>query len=265
MSNVNQDRYAVEREQEGSSRPPVLIVEISDSRKCLDMKHVDRNNVQHLVSVIGDKNNNVVEKHVTYKSPWNMPHLCHQYNRDGEVSFKWLQTERYKNNLTFFGTYHIGTSITVRMERARTMKPFLVGLTLPDEMETDIRVGEVVDERTSKVYDEFSSSEQPTSVTLKRIMESKNQELVLGYHSETQEDHANQENTNKKGSEDDKDNTEDQWCNDSPCVWASNRNGMIEWDENGIKEVIADNPHPSVHPTVRPTHIKDTTNALHVL
>jgi hypothetical protein len=36
------------------------------------MKHVDGNNVQRLVSVIGDEKNNVVKKHVTYKSPWNM-------------------------------------------------------------------------------------------------------------------------------------------------------------------------------------------------
>ena len=57
------------------------------------------------------------------------------------------------------------------MESARTMKPYLVGLTLIDEMEADFRVDEV-DERTAKVYDEFSS-EQPTSETLKRIMESK--------------------------------------------------------------------------------------------
>jgi hypothetical protein len=55
--------------------PPVRITEISETRKCLDMKHVDGNNVQRLMSVIGDKKNNVVEKHVTYKSPWNMPCL----------------------------------------------------------------------------------------------------------------------------------------------------------------------------------------------
>jgi hypothetical protein len=56
------------------------------------------------------------------------------------------------------------------MKSARTTKPFLVGLTLIDEMEVDIRVDEV-DERTAKVYGEFSS-EQPTSETLKSIMES---------------------------------------------------------------------------------------------
>jgi hypothetical protein len=144
--------------------------------KCLHMKHVDGNNVQRLMSVIGDKKNNVVEKHVTYKSPWNMHPLCHEYDRDSEVSFKWQRTDRYKKNLTFFGTYHIRTSITVLMESARTTKPFLlVGLTLIDEMEADIHVNEV-DERTAKICDEFSS-EQPTSETLKRIMESEIQEL----------------------------------------------------------------------------------------
>jgi hypothetical protein len=147
--------------------PPVRITEISDTRKCLDMKHLDGNNVQHLVSVTGNEKNNVVEKHVTYKSPWNMPRLCHEYDRDGEVSFKWLQTDRYEKNLTFFGTHHIGTCITVLMESARNMEPFLLGLMLIEEMEADICVDEV-DERTAKVYNEFSSG-QRTSETLKRI------------------------------------------------------------------------------------------------
>jgi hypothetical protein len=138
MSNVNQENYAVEREPEGSVRPPVRIIEISDTRKCIHMKYMDGNNVQRRVSVIGDDNKSIVEKHVTYTSPWSMPCLCQEYDRDGEVSFKWLRTERYETNLTFFGTYHIGTSIAVRMERARTTKPFPVGLTLLEE--TDIRV-----------------------------------------------------------------------------------------------------------------------------
>jgi hypothetical protein len=135
-----------------------------------DMKHMDGNNVQRLVSVIGDEKNNVIKKHVTYKSPWNMPRLCHQYGKDGKVTFKWLQTDRYENNLTFFGTYHIRTCITVLMESARTMKPFLTGLTIIEEMEADIRVDEV-DEHTAKVYNEFSCG-QRTSETLKRIMAS---------------------------------------------------------------------------------------------
>jgi hypothetical protein len=67
--------------------------------------------------------------------------------------------------------------------------------------------------------------EQPTSITLKRIMESEIQELVLGYRSGTQKEHPNQENTNEKRNEDDKDDTECQF-------WASNSNGMVEWDEN---------------------------------
>jgi hypothetical protein len=78
MWNDNPERYAVEPQAEGSVRPPVQIVEISDTRKCLDMRYDDGNNVQHLVSVIGDENNNVIEKHVTYKSPWNMPRLCYE-------------------------------------------------------------------------------------------------------------------------------------------------------------------------------------------
>ncbi len=129
-----------------------------------------------------------------------------------------------------WNTYHIGTSITVLMESARTMKPFLAGLTLIEEMETDIRVDEV-DERTAKVYNEFSSG-QRTSETLKRIMESEVQELVLEYRRETKEDHGKTEKAVEKRNEDDNNDTECQWCHDCPCVWSSNRNGMIEWDEN---------------------------------
>jgi hypothetical protein len=110
------------------------------------------------------------------------------------------------------------------MERVRTTKPFLVGLTLLEEMETDICVDEE-DERTLKVYDELSS-EQPTSITLKRIMESE-------IRSGTREENPNEENTNEERNEDDKNNnTECQCIKESPCVWASNSNGMVEWDEN---------------------------------
>jgi hypothetical protein len=128
------------------------------------------------------------------------------------------------------------------MERARTKKPYLVGLTLLEEMEMDICVEEV-DERTLKVYSDFSS-EQPTSITLKRIIKSKIQELVLGYRTGTQDEHANQEKTNEKPKEEDKDNTECQWCNNSPCVWDSNRNGIVEWDENEHGHLVG-NEKPS--------------------
>jgi hypothetical protein len=74
------------------------------------------------------------------------------------------------------------------MESARTLKPFLVGLTLIEEMEADIPVDEV-DKRTAKVYYELSSG-QRTSKTLKRIMDLETQELVLGYRRETKEDHG---------------------------------------------------------------------------
>jgi hypothetical protein len=87
-----------------------------------------------------------------------------------------------------------------------------------------------VDERTAKVYNEFSSG-QRTSETLQRIMESEVQELVLGYRRETKEDHGKTEMADEKRNEVDKDNTECQWCHDCPCVWSSNINGMIEWDE----------------------------------
>jgi hypothetical protein len=48
------------------------------------------------------------------------------------------------------------------------MKPFLLGLTLLEELETDIRADEV-DEHTCEVHDKFSR-EQTTRILLKEIM-----------------------------------------------------------------------------------------------
>jgi hypothetical protein len=76
--------------------------------------------------------------HLVQKGFPNSNFHYHEYNRDGKVSLKWLWTERYEKNLTFLGTYYIGTCITVWKKNVRTMKPFLVGLTLLDEMEMDI-------------------------------------------------------------------------------------------------------------------------------
>jgi hypothetical protein len=93
---------------------------------------------------------------------------------------------------------------------------------------------EEVDEQSWKVHDEFSS-EQSTSITLKRIMESEIQKLVTGYRCE-----MNQENPNKEGNKDNKEDAECQWCKDGPCVWASNRNGMVEWDKNKHEHLVGD-------------------------
>jgi hypothetical protein len=65
-----------------------------------------------------------------------------------------------------------------------------------------------------------------------RHLESEVQELVLEYRRETKEDHGKTEKAVENRNEDDKNGTECQWCHDCPCVWSSNRNRMIEWDEN---------------------------------
>jgi hypothetical protein len=110
------------------------------------------------------------------------------------------------------------------MKNVRTMKPFLAGLTLIEEMEADMRVDEVDERTTAKVYNEFSSG-QRTSETLKKIMESEIQELVLGYRRETKEDHGKIENADEKQNEDNKDDTECQW---SLClVFKQERNGRM--------------------------------------
>jgi hypothetical protein len=55
MLSADDERYNVKRLLAGASMPPVGITEISNTRKCLDMKHLGGNNVQRLGSVIGDK------------------------------------------------------------------------------------------------------------------------------------------------------------------------------------------------------------------
>jgi hypothetical protein len=56
-----------------------------------------------------------------------------------------------------------------------------VGFTLLDEMEIDYICIHEVDKHTCEVHNKFSK-EQPTSTSLKEIMESEIQELVFGYH-----------------------------------------------------------------------------------
>ena len=188
MSDINDDKYIYRRKSAGSEpEPAVMLVDLRSaegrSRKFLKMTHQDSENVQRIVGVACDENDNIIEKHVTYQWPWDIPRLCDEYDRDGEMSFTWLETERYEKNLTFFGSYHIGTSMAVRMENARTVQPFLVGSTLQAEMEEDIRVDEV-DESACVVHDGFSK-DQLTSPTVKEIMEEQIQEKVIAYRSES--------------------------------------------------------------------------------
>ena len=235
MVNIKEDKYAIERKP-AYSKPAVKVSEVRSvegrTRKVLDMKYQDSDCVQRLVSVGCDGDDNIIEKHVTFKCPWDMRRLCLEYDNDSEISFKWLESERCEKNLTFFGSYHIGTCMTVQMENARTVKPFLVGSTLQEEMEQDIRVEEL-DERTCVVHDGFSKA-QPTSTTLKSIMESEIQEMVVGYRGESAVVDA-QDGLPADKDEDEKEEQVCPSCLVSPCVWASNENTMVAWDnsENG--------------------------------
>ena len=132
-----------------------------------------------MVSVDCDHNDNINEKNITFKCPWDMDRLCHEYDHDGEISYRWLETERYENNLTFFGSYHIGTSITVRMDRARSVEPYLVGSNLDEEMKINLCVEEV-DERMCVVHNKFSKDES-SNKGLQQIMEYDIQRQVFEY------------------------------------------------------------------------------------
>jgi hypothetical protein len=217
MSTIRTDRYNFVL-RPASNKPmvnaSVVTSENGRSRKVLEMTHEEANNIQRLVSVGCDNDDNINEKYITFKWPWDMDRLCREYDHDGEISYRWLETERYEKNLTFFGSYHIGTSITVRMDRARSVEPYLVGSNLEEEMKNDINVEEV-DERMCVVHNEFSKDE-PSNKGLQQIMEYDIQRQVFEY----------------RGSQDTNTYKACEGCGDTPCVWASNKNAMIAWDES---------------------------------
>jgi hypothetical protein len=65
---------------------------------------------------------------------------------------------------------------------------------------------------------------------LKKIMESKIHKIVVGYRGEPPVvDALDGLPADEDG--DEKDEKVCPWCSVSPCVWASNENAMIAWDE----------------------------------
>jgi hypothetical protein len=70
----------------------------------LTLKQHDDNWTQ-IIHVTYNFNKTPMEKYVTYKFLWDMDRLAKEYKKKVEISFKYMETERYKQHLTYFGPY----------------------------------------------------------------------------------------------------------------------------------------------------------------
>jgi hypothetical protein len=119
-----------------------------------------------IIHVTYDLNETPMEKHVTYKFPLNLDRVAKEYKNKAEISFKYMETERYKQHLTYFGTYQIGQSITVNMDTARTIEPYIAGAHMKEELEHIFQVPLV----HGTICEGFTPT-QRTNKHLKRILE----------------------------------------------------------------------------------------------
>jgi hypothetical protein len=67
--------------------------------KMLTVKRVDEKWTR-IVHVTYDKSGMPKEKHVTFKFKWDMERLTHEFDKNGEISFKYMVTDRCKQHLT---------------------------------------------------------------------------------------------------------------------------------------------------------------------
>jgi hypothetical protein len=65
--------------------------------QCKDEKWTRITNVSY------NANNTPIEKHVTFKFEWNLERLARvYYDKKGIMNFKYMETERYKQHLTYY-------------------------------------------------------------------------------------------------------------------------------------------------------------------
>jgi hypothetical protein len=129
-----------------------------------------------------------------------------------------METERYKQHLTYFGDYQIGQSLTVNMQTARTVEPYIIGKDMQEEMEHDFHVpllqhGTIVTGFTKK---------QSRNPYLNRVMEQEITRILEEFQQST-------DLTEMK--KDDVNTVYCNYCQDNPCVWVMNKEDMIKFDE----------------------------------
>jgi hypothetical protein len=78
-----------------------------------------------------------MEKHVSFKFAWDMERLASVSERNGEIVFKYMETDRFLQHLTYFGDYQIGHTITIDRKKVRTVQPYLCGIDMKEEVDYD--------------------------------------------------------------------------------------------------------------------------------
>jgi hypothetical protein len=158
-----------------------------------------------------------MEKQVTYKFPCDLDRVAKEYKNKAEISFKYMGTERYEQHLIYFGTYQIGQSITLNMETARTIEPYIAGVHMKEELEHDFHVPLV----HSTICEGFTPA-QRTNEHLKRIMEQEITPIV--------EDCQQSTSVMATGMDEEEGGT-CAYCKGLPCIWVSNKEGMLQFDD----------------------------------
>jgi hypothetical protein len=111
--------------------PDAYITEVTSketgrTRKIMSMKFIESVKMARCVSVGCDKNDRPVDKHMTYKFPWDIKRAVAEFDGGGKVSFKYVTTPIYERQWSYFETYLIGHTVSLDPSLTRTSHPFLL-------------------------------------------------------------------------------------------------------------------------------------------
>ena len=206
------------------------------TRKILNMRFKDGEQLVRCVTVGCDEDDKPIEKHVTYKFPWDIKKVALVLEGGGKVNFKYVTTERYERQWTYFGTYMIGQTVSVVAAMARKTHPYLLGLTIEEELDKDILIP-MVDESRYLIHDGFTS-EEPTNPSLATMMEQEIARLVDEWKSgkrvfpctgtvptvvDSMKHDLDEYLTEGNGKA-------CAFCEEEPCVWLLNHDSILAWD-----------------------------------
>jgi hypothetical protein len=173
MSNNNppkqDDHFHIVRCNDGYASLNVVVEQITlvegNEVTMLKLKGHD-DNPTRIIHVTYNFNETPMEKHVTYKFPWDMDRLAKENEKKAEILFKYMETERYEQHLTYFGTCQMGQSLAVNMKTVRTIKPYIAGAHMKEDLELNFQVHSA----HGTICNRFTPT-QKTNEHLKRIMQ----------------------------------------------------------------------------------------------
>jgi len=117
----------------GRNRPVMVdVVDLDKNRKRVTKKYPDGRSLSMLVV-----NNEIVEKHMTYKMQWDLVEMRKVYEKgEGAVSFKYWEKRGLSVLKSFYGAYLVGLMFTLDYTLVTHLK--VKCETLEDELEYDI-------------------------------------------------------------------------------------------------------------------------------